>query len=129
MGLLLRAVDVAGPLRWRWLLADEQTGAPLADHRVDLDPASDEVVRFRDLHGYARWHAAPDQRTADESRIVTQAGAWAGHELLGETIGAAIVKATPVTVRVSVPRRRHRCCCGRWNWRTRGDRRWRRGET
>lgn len=103
MGLLLRAVDVAGPLRWRWLLADEQTGAPLADHRVDLDPASDEVVRFRDLHGYARWHAAPDQRTADESRIVTQAGAWAGHELLGETIGAAIVKATPVTVRVSVP--------------------------
>ena len=28
MGLLLQAVDVAGPLRWRWLLTDEETGAP-----------------------------------------------------------------------------------------------------
>jgi hypothetical protein len=103
VGLLLRAADVAGPLRWRWLLTDERTGRTLADHPVELDPASDELVRFGDLYGYARWHAAPDRRTADESRIVAQAGAWAGRELLGETVGTAIAGAAPVTVRVSVP--------------------------
>jgi hypothetical protein len=27
MGLLLRAVEVAGPCRWRWLLVDECSGA------------------------------------------------------------------------------------------------------
>jgi hypothetical protein len=103
VALVLQAVDVAGPLRWRWLLTDEQTGVPLADHQVNLDPAADEVVRFGNLYGYARWHAAPDRRTADESRIVAQAGAWAGRELLGEAIGTAISEAAPVTVRVSVP--------------------------
>jgi hypothetical protein len=52
---VLEAVDVASPLRWRWLLRDEATGAPLADHLVDLDGASDEVARFSDLYGYARF--------------------------------------------------------------------------
>jgi hypothetical protein len=27
MGLLLQAVDVGGPLRWRWLLTDEHRRA------------------------------------------------------------------------------------------------------
>jgi hypothetical protein len=36
MGLLLRAVEVAGPYRWRWLLVDERSGIALADHRVEL---------------------------------------------------------------------------------------------
>jgi len=103
MTLVLEAVDVASPLRWRWLLSDEVTGAPLADHSVALDAASDEVARFSDLYRYARWHAAPDQRTADESRIVAEAGAWAACVLLGERIGAAIIEAAPVTVRVKVP--------------------------
>lgn len=49
MGLLLQAVDVAGPLRWRWLLTDERTGAPKADHQVDLDPKAEEVAAFSDL--------------------------------------------------------------------------------
>src|SRR6516225_4116610 len=52
VGLLLQAVDVAGPLRWRWLLTDEQTGAPLADHQVSLDPATEEVTAFADLYEY-----------------------------------------------------------------------------
>ena len=103
MGLVLQAVDVTGPLRWRWLLSDEDTGRPLADHRVDLDPASDEMARFSDLYGYVRWHAAPDRRTADEARIVAEAGEWAGRVLLGEKIGMAIAGAAPVTVRVTVP--------------------------
>jgi tetratricopeptide (TPR) repeat protein len=105
-GLVLRAVEVGGPLRWRWLLSDAESGAALADHQVDLDPGSAEVARFGDLYGYARAYAAPDRRVADEARIVAEAGAWAGRALLGEPVGAAIVRAArsgPVTVRVTVP--------------------------
>ena len=103
MGLLLQAVDVAGPLRWRWLLTDEDSGKPLADHQVDLDPGSDEVTAFGDLYEYARQHAAPDRREADAARIVADMGEWAGRVLLGEQVGAAIAGAAPVTVRVTAP--------------------------
>jgi hypothetical protein len=101
--LVLRAVDVASEWQWRWLLSDEETGQPLADHVVELDPASDDVVAFGDLYECARWRAAPDRRDEDEARTVARAGAWAGRELLGEQVGAAIVAAAPVTVRVAVP--------------------------
>jgi len=103
MGLLLEAVDVTGPLRWRWLLSDEETGNPIADHSVQLDPASDEVTRFRDLYDYVYSYAAPDQWAEDEARFVHAAGAWAGRELLGESIGSAIMAEAPVTIRVKVP--------------------------
>ena len=103
MGLRLEAVNVTGPWRWRWLLTDEDSGVSLADHQVDLDPASDEVARFGSLYGYARWHASPDRRAADEARIVAEAGAWAGRVLLGEAVGTAIADAAPVTVRVVAP--------------------------
>ena len=105
-GLVPRAVDVSGPLRWRWLLSDADSGVPLADHQVDLDPDSGELAAFGDLYEYVRSYAAPDRRAADESRIVTRVGAWAGRELLGEQVGAAIAGAArsgPVTVRVVVP--------------------------
>jgi tetratricopeptide (TPR) repeat protein len=103
--LVLRAVDVASAWRWRWLLSDEESGRPLADHAVDLDPGSDEVAVFGDLYEYVGVHASPDRRDEDEVRIVARAGAWAGRELLGEAVGEAIVAAAPVTVRVSVPGR------------------------
>jgi hypothetical protein len=103
MGLLLTAVEAGEPLKWRWLLTDEATGELLADHQVDLDPACDEVAALGDLYGYARWRAAPDRRAAEESRIMERAGAWAGRALLGEKTLAAIVAASPVTVRVSLP--------------------------
>jgi len=103
MALLLEAVDVAAGTDWRWLLSDEGTGAVLADHRVSLDPDSSEVACFTDLHRYARSYAAPDRRLADEARIVANAAEWAGQELLGPTITAAIVEVAPVTVRVLVP--------------------------
>ena len=45
---------------------------------MHLDPASDEVARFRDLYEYVRSYAAPDRRTEDGTRFVTEAGAWAG---------------------------------------------------
>ncbi len=111
MGLFLRAIDVAGPLKWRWLLSDEETGAPLADHRVDLDLASVEVARFADLYAYERWRAAPDRRLVDGARIVTDAGAWAERELLGEPVCRAITAATTtghVTVRVTAAPPVHR---------------------
>ena len=34
---------------------------------------------------------------------MTEAGAWAGRELLGEPIGSAILDEAPVTVRVTAP--------------------------
>jgi len=37
--LRLEVRDFEGPLRWRWLLSEEGSGAPLADHRVDLSGA------------------------------------------------------------------------------------------
>jgi len=104
LGLLLAAVDVAGPRRWRWLLTDEATGAPLADHQVDLENAPDEVARFADLYSYAWWRAAPDRRVADGATIVGEAGEWASRVLLGAQVVAAITAAAadgPVTVRVT----------------------------
>src|SRR5579859_3789494 len=108
MGLLLRAVDVTGPLRWRWLLTDAETGAPLADHQVNLESAPGEsaraaAARFADLDAYVRTYAIPDRRVEDGARFVADAGAWAGTELLGAPVGSAIVAAAaagPVTVRV-----------------------------
>ena len=79
MGLFLRAVDLAGPLKWRWLLTDEKTGTQLADHAVDLDSA--EVARFAGLYEYERWNAAPDQPIAGGTRLAAAAGEWARREL------------------------------------------------
>lgn len=103
MGLLLTAADIAAPLAWRWLLSDEETGELAAAHQVNLEAASAEVSRFGDLYGYARSYSAPDRRVADGARIAAEAGAWAGRELLGESVAAAIAAAAPVTVRVRVP--------------------------
>jgi hypothetical protein len=89
MGLLLEAVDVGGPLTWRWLLRDADSGNPLADQPVRLDPESDDVVRFRDLYGYLDAYAAPDRWTEDGTRFVGLAGKWAGRELLGEAVASA----------------------------------------
>ena len=102
MGLVLRAVEVAGPHRWRWLLVDESSGVPLADHRVELDPRAAETDAFEDLYRYLRWRADPDRRVASEAELVSRVGAWIGSDVLGERIGRAIVAAAPVTVRVQV---------------------------
>jgi hypothetical protein len=104
--LVLKAVDIAGPSRWRWLLTAAESGLPLADHQVDLDPDSRELATFCDLYEYVRSYAAPDKRAVDEPRIVAETGAWAGRVLLGEPVGGAIVEAAragSVTVRVVVP--------------------------
>jgi hypothetical protein len=108
MGLLLQAVDVTGPLSWRWLLSDEDSNVPLADHPVALE-ADPGVARFADLYGYVRHYAVPDRRVEDGDRFIAEAGAWAGTVLLGESLGRAIVSAAasygPVTVRVAADQR------------------------
>ena len=76
MGLLLEALDVAGPWRWRWLLTDEASGAALADHTVAVDPADEpEAAGFEDLPGFLRWRADPTRRVESEAELVAQVGA------------------------------------------------------
>jgi hypothetical protein len=99
--LVLQAVDMRGPSRWRWLLTDEESGQPLADHQVVLEVDAARLRAFGGVSGHVRSYAAPDRRAEDEARPVAELGAWAGTVLLGERIGAAIVKAAPVTVRVT----------------------------
>lgn len=106
MGLLrLEVRDFEGPLRWRWLLSEEGTGAPLADHQVDLAGAPGEFAAFTDLYRYLRYYAVPDRRTASEAEIAARVGAWAADAVLGQRVCDAIVAAAPVTVRVVVPER------------------------
>ncbi|MGH3915202.1 MAG: hypothetical protein ACRDTC_17620 [Pseudonocardiaceae bacterium] len=103
VGLTLRAVDVAGPCRWRWLLFDERSGVELADHLVELDPGAAETEAFEDLYRFLRWRADPERRVASEAKLVRRVGEWIGAVVLGERISQAITTAAPVTVRVVLP--------------------------
>jgi hypothetical protein len=103
MRLVLRAVDVTGPYRWRWLLVDERSGALLAEHQVKLDPGTEETEAFENLHHFVRWRADPDRRVSNEAELMCRVGAWIGSVVLGERIGRVIAAAAPVTVRVAVP--------------------------
>ena len=87
--------------RWRWALTGPG-GVLVAEHEVRLDAGCWQFEAFGDLRGYLRWHAAPDRRIEDETRIVTWVGEWIGAEVLGPVAGA-LAKARPGTVRVSVP--------------------------
>ncbi|MGH3940871.1 MAG: hypothetical protein ACRDTG_19985 [Pseudonocardiaceae bacterium] len=78
MRLVLRAVEVAGPHRWRWLLVDERSGATLADHQVELDPQVAETEAFEDLYRFLRWRADSDRRVASEAELLGRVGAWIG---------------------------------------------------
>jgi hypothetical protein len=104
VNLHLSAVDVVGPLRWRWELRDEATGEVIAEHHVALDGTadSDQLAAFGDLYEYLRWHADP-QWYGDEPPIVRATALWARRAVLGDAITTAITAAAPVTVLVSVP--------------------------
>jgi hypothetical protein len=101
-GLVLRPVDVAGPLSWTWRLLDADGGTPLAGHRVRIDPAAWQFEAFADLGRYLQVNVDPARRLADEARIVGQLGAWAAG-LLGEAVTRTIASRAPVTVTVEVP--------------------------
>ncbi len=87
--------------RWRWVLTDA-SGAFVADHEVRLNPDDWQFEAFSDLPWYVRWHAAPDQREADEARIVGEVGEWIGSRVLG-AVGPALLRRRPAAVRVVVP--------------------------
>ena len=101
--LRLEVRDFKGPLRWRWLLSEDATGAPLADHQVDLAGVLGEFAAFTDLYRYLRHYAVPDRRTTSETEIAARVGAWAGEVVLGGAVCDAIVAVAPVSVRVVVP--------------------------
>jgi tetratricopeptide (TPR) repeat protein len=103
--LRLEVRDFEGPLRWRWLLCEESSGTPLADHLVDLAGAPGEFAAFTDLYRYLRHYAVPDRRTASEAEIAGRVGAWAADVVLGQRVCGAIVAAAPATVRIVVPER------------------------
>ncbi|MFN2497202.1 MAG: AAA family ATPase, partial [Pseudonocardiaceae bacterium] len=103
VGLVLRAVDVAGPCRWRWLLVDEQSGVQLAEYQVELNPGVAETEAFEDLYRFLRWRADPARRVASEAELMHRVGVWIGSAVLGKRICWAIATAAPVTVRVVVP--------------------------
>lgn len=73
-GLILRVEDFASPVQWRWLLTEEETGRPLADHLVSLDSGASEFEAFTGLYWFLRRYATPDRRTASEAEIVARAG-------------------------------------------------------
>ena len=100
--LRLEAREFRDLTRWRWVLLDPG-GSFVADHEVRLDQASWQYEAYGDLRRYLRWHCAPDQRAEDEARIVGAVGAWAGTEVLGPAVVAALVRRRPATVRVTVP--------------------------
>ena len=105
VGLVLGMAEFAGPRRWRWLLTDEDTGQPLADHQVNLEGEPGDFEAFTGLYRYLRWNAVPDRRTSSEAEITARVGAWAGIAVLGQPVARAILDAAPVTVRVEVPGR------------------------
>jgi tetratricopeptide (TPR) repeat protein len=103
MLLVLDAAEVAGRYGWRWLLLDGESGTPLADNIVRLDPGAADTEAFLDVYRFVRWEAAPDRRVASEAALVGRVGAFIGANVLGERVGRAIVDHAPVTVRVRVP--------------------------
>ncbi|WP_007515665.1 ATP-binding protein [Pseudofrankia saprophytica] len=106
-GLILRPVEIADGLRWRWLLVDGATGNPIADHPVELGASRGqwEFAAFTGLHDYLHANTAPDQRVASATRIVGEVGEWAAAHALGPTISKVIADQAPVTVTVEVPER------------------------
>ena len=97
----LEVRDFQSLASWRWVLTDE-IGGYLADHEVQLDPASWQFEAFTDLARYLSWHTAPDVAASDEARIIAELGAWIGAEVLGSVAGV-LAEQRPVTVHVMLP--------------------------
>ena len=102
--LRLEVPQFTSASEWRWVLTD---GAGiLADHEVRLDPKSWQSEAFTDLDFYASWHAAPDRRASDETRIAEDLGDWIDAEVLGPAITHALATARTrghVTIQVGLP--------------------------
>ncbi len=104
MGLLRLSVEnYVDDANWRWVLTDTG-GNFLADHQVALDTGDTRYKALTDLPAYLKHYASPDQRAADEARLVADLGSFIGESVLGAAIGAKILAvAGTVTVNVIVP--------------------------
>ena len=100
---VLRATDVLGPTRWRWLLEDDVARRVVVEHEVDLDADCVECEAFAQLDRYLRHNAAPHDRATSEATIVDDIGAWLGEQVLGKEIGAALADGDEDVVRVELP--------------------------
>jgi tetratricopeptide (TPR) repeat protein len=96
---VLRAVEVAGLNRWRWVLAAE-SGQVLADRQVDLDVETAEYEAFCDLAGHIERHRLPHDPVGSEADAVDRVSAWISDHVFGD----ALLTKFSGTVRVIVPR-------------------------
>ncbi|MEV4026505.1 CHAT domain-containing protein [Actinosynnema sp. NPDC050801] len=95
----LKAVEVAGPHRWRWVLSAE-SGPVLADHQVDLDVDTAEYEAFCDLVGHLDRHRLPHDPVGSETAAVDRVAEW-----ISECVfGPALLSRLSGSVRVVVPR-------------------------
>ncbi|MGH3168161.1 MAG: CHAT domain-containing protein, partial [Trebonia sp.] len=99
--LRLEAREFTDLTRWRWVLRDV-AGKILAEHDVRLDASCWQFEAFTDLRRYTWWHAARENRPADEARIVREVGVWTGAEVLGP-VAPALLRRRPAVVRVVAP--------------------------
>lgn len=95
----LRAVEVAGPNRWRWVLTAE-SGKVLADHQVDLDVNTAEYEAFCDLVGHLDRHRLPHDPVGSEAEAVERVSTWISEHVFGR----ALLAKFSGTVRVIAPR-------------------------
>ena len=97
----LEAREFQGLASWRWHLT-RPDGSFVADHEVRLNVGCWQFQAFSNLWDYLQLRAVPDRRAEDEALIVAEVGAWIGEHVFGE-VGAAVVAASPATVRVIAP--------------------------
>ena len=101
--MLLTAVEVTDRWSWRWLLTDPDSGTPLADQTVKLDPGEADTDAFADVYRWVRWNADPDRRLVSEGGLVARVGRFVRDYALGASVVDAITGRAPATVRVEVP--------------------------
>jgi hypothetical protein len=92
----LRAVEVTGLNRWRWVLAD---------HQVNLDVGTADYQAFCDLSGYLDRHRLPHDPVGSEAETVERVSAWISKDVFGSALSARLSG----TVWVIVPAMRSFC--------------------
>jgi len=88
--------DRTGPSAWTWILTDE-SGATLAEQRVQLDPDDPSLAIATDLYRNL-WRT----ESGSQHRFLTRMGAFIADRILGD-VGRALAACAPVTARVEVP--------------------------
>jgi hypothetical protein len=98
--LRLEIRQYTAPHQWYWALSDG--GGFVADHEVDLDPASWQCEAFARLGRYLRVNVDPARPLSSEGEIVDRVGRWIGENIFGP-IGPALADRAPATVEVVFP--------------------------